>query len=466
MQKIMKQSTRGGAGAHRGVVSAVVVGLCVAMGLPASTATGQDLTVTAPAQDHAIVLTGGTVHLPDRDIEKGIVVFGGGEITTVGDATALARMSFSEDTEFINVAGQHVYPGLIAPMTRLGLIEVGAVRATHDYDELGEATPEVRAIVAVNPDSTIIPVTRSNGVLLAGVFPQGDVVPGRASVIKLEGWTWEDMSATADPKTDAGLVINWPAARVNTNRWTGKADDDREEQRRWSIADLRELFDSARAYASAKDHRPGGATDLRLEALIPILEGRQRAFINANDVEQIQDAVAFAIEQGIDMVLTGGRDATLCADLLIEHDIPVIVQGTHRFPKRADSPHDAPYSLPARLRDAGVKFAINSADRDGNIRNLPHEAAMAARYGLTDREAVNAITIDAAEALGVADRYGSLEAGKAATLVVTDGNILDIPTNPTMAFVDGRRIDLSNKQTKLRDKYEERYLQTGDLLGE
>ena len=351
-------------------------------------ATAQDLTVTAPPQDHPVVLAGGTVHtVSGETIEDGVVIFNEGEITNITTADALRRMSFTEDTEIIDVRGARVYPGLIASMTRLGLTEVGAVRATHDYNELGAMTPEARAIVAVNPDSTIIPVTRTGGVLLAGVFPQGDPIPGRASIIRLEGWTWEEMAATGDPRTDAGLVINWPSARTRADRWTGKVSNDREKSRKQTIAALHEFFDDARSYMEKKDRRPGDPEDLRFEAVIPVLKGNMPAFINASDVEQIHDAVGFANRHGLRMVLTGGRDAPLCADLLIENDIPVIVAGTHTWPKRADAPHDDAYTLPARLRDAGVKFALNGADRDGNIRNLPHEAAMAARYGLTDDEA-------------------------------------------------------------------------------
>ncbi|HHN77272.1 MAG TPA: imidazolonepropionase [Phycisphaerales bacterium] len=421
-------------------------------------ATAQDLIPAAPPQRGGVILAGGTVHTVSGDtIENAALGFRDGTINMLAPASILKTISLTPDTEIIDITGKHVYPGIIAAITRLGLTETEAVRATHDYDETGDFTPEVRAVVAVNPDSTLIPVARLNGVLLAGVWPSGGRVPGRVGVIRLDGWTWQDMTV----RDDAGLVLNWPAVRPRPDRWTGKPKPDAADRVIDRLDAINRFFDAAAAYAKAHAADPDAPRDLRLEAVAPYLEqtADHRLLIHANDYDQIVSAVTFASRRGLSAVIVGGRDAPLCADLLKANGIPVIVDGVYRFPKRADSPHDEAFALPARLHDAGVRFCIAGADRDGNVRNLPYEAAMAARFGLDRDEAIRAITLSAAEILGIADTFGSIEQGKSATLIVTTGDILEIPTNTTLAYIDGRRIDLRSKQTELRDKYTEKYRQ-------
>ena len=285
----------------------------------------------------------------------------------------------------------------------------------------------------------------------------------RASVIRLDGWTWEDMTV----RPDAGLVVNWPGVRARSSMW---GSDDRGAQRRiqQSLDEMRDYWDTAAAYAAARAADASHPKDLRLEAMRPYLGDRERSssgthrvLVAADDYDEIVSAVSFGAKRGIPMAIVGGRDAPLCADLLIEHDVPVIIDGVYRFPKRADSAHDEAYTLAARLHDAGVRFCISGADRDGNVRNLPYEAAMAARFGLDPEQAVRAITLTPAEILGVADRYGSLEQDKSATLIVTTGDVLEIRSNVAHAFIDGRRVSLKSKQTELRDKYVEKYRQLG-----
>jgi imidazolonepropionase-like amidohydrolase len=435
----------------------------------AGVAGAQDLLPAAPAQDHGIILTGGTVHtVSGETIENGVVGFNDGAITMLGDASMMQIVQLAPGTEVIDISGHHVYPGLVAAHTQLGLTETQSVRATNDMNEIGSFNPEVRAEVAVNPDSTLIPVARLNGVLLAGVMPTGGRIAGRASVIRLDGWTWEDMSVRAD----AGLVINWPGVRAGGSLWGG---DDRGADRRIrrSLDEIRDYFDTAAAYAAARDADAAHPRDLRLDAMRPYLGDAHgaaavssggeapRVLVAADDYDQIVSAVSFGAKRGIAMAIVGGRDAPLCAELLIEHDVPVIIDGVYRFPKRADSPHDEAYTLASRLHDAGVRFCISGADRDGNVRNLPYEAAMAARFGLDRDQAVRAITLTPAEILGVADRYGSLEQGKSATLIVTTGDVLEITSKVAHAFIDGRRVSLKSKQTELRDKYVEKYRQLG-----
>ncbi len=438
--------------------------LTIILAIVASAAIGlaQDLLPASPPQTGGVMLVGGTVHtVSGETIENGVVGFRDGRITVVADAAIMSRISLTDDTRVIDIAGRHVYPGLIAAATRLGLTETESVRATHDYNETGGFTPEVRAVVAVNPDSTLIPVARLNGVLLAGVAPSGGRIPGRAGVIRLHGWTWEDMTVRAE----AGLVLAWPSVRTNQGPWRSERGDDEDRIKR-DLDAISRFFDDAGAYARAVDAGADLPVDLRLSAMRPYLgeasgEGARPVFIAADDYDQIVSAVSFAQARGLRAVIVGGRDAHLCTELLKAADTAVVIDGTYRFPKRADSPHDEAYALPARLHAAGVRFCITGSDRDGNVRNLPHEAGMAARYGLEPAAAVRAITLGAAEILGVAEDYGSLEQGKSATLIVTTGDVLEITTNLEHAFIEGRSIDLRSKQTDLRDKFVEKYRQLG-----
>lgn len=425
-----------------------------------SAAAAQDLLPKSPPQRGPVWIVGATVHpVSGPPIRDAVLAFEDGIITELRPRPAGWRPPAG--AEIIDGDGLSVYPGMIAATTQLGLFEVGAVRATLDFNEVGEATPEVRGAVSVNPDSALLPVTRLNGVLLAGVFPTGGRVPGRASVIRLDGWTWEDMTVT----DDAGLVLSWPRMTPVTGWWVGRSES---EQRAEIAAELREidrLFDAAHAYHAARDADPDHAVDVRLEAMRGVVTAQRPLLINADDASQISAALAWVEQRGYRAVLVGGTQAHLAAAIIRRLDVPVIIPGTHRFPDRNDRPHDDAFTLPARLRDAGIRFCIDASDREGNIRNLPYEAALAARYGLTPEEAVEAITLAPARILGVADRYGSLEAGKSATLIVTDGSPLEITTSVLAAFIDGRRVLLEDKQTALRDKYEEKYRQLG-LLGD
>lgn len=417
-----------------------------------SAASAQDLVPAAPSQAEPIVLTGGDIHTIAGDIiERGAIRFDEGEVIDLGPAGEVDHAG----ARVIDVGGHRVYPGLVAARTQLGLIEISAVSATIDSYEIGSINPEVRSAVAVNPDSTLLPVARAGGVLLAGTFPNRGRIPGRAGVIRLDGWTWEDMTIDGD----AGLVVNWPRVRPRDDAWTDKPDAKEREEITEALAHFNEFSDAAEAYNDAKDAGESIPTDLRLDAMRPFVRGETPLLIDANDYDQIVSAVSWCADRGYRCVILGGRDAALCAPMLIEHGVPVILDGTHAFPKRADQAHSAAYELPARLHEAGVDFCIGSSSRASNVRNLPHEAAMAARYGLPPAEAVRAITAAPARILGLGNRYGTLEPGKSATLIVADGDILEITTRVAHAFIDGREIDLSNKQTELRDKYIEKYRQ-------
>jgi imidazolonepropionase-like amidohydrolase len=405
----------------------------------------QDLGVKAPPQSKRIVITNATLHPVAGEPVKATLVFDRGRITAIGGE--------APDGVVIDGTGKHVYPGFIAVDTRLGIWEVGAVRATHDFDEVGDLTPEVRAAVAVNPDSTILPVTRLNGVLLFAPFPRGGLIPGRASVMRIDGWTWEDMAVRAD----AGLVVRWPGRR---RRWRfGPVPDDAPDRSEQQRIQLGEAFARARAYHRARAANRDVPTDLRWEAMGPALKRERPVFFRAQSYDHIVGAVHFAVRHRLKAVIVGGRDAAQCIDLLKKHDVPVILGGVHRFPARSDSEYDEVYGLPAKLQKAGVTWCLASGERTGNERNLPYGAARAAAYGLDKASALRSITLSTAEILGIANDYGSLEKGKSATFFIADGDPLEVTTRIEKAFIDGREIALESKQTVLAWKYRQKYKQ-------
>jgi len=407
-------------------------------------------------QRRPIALVGGTIHtVAGASIPDGTLVFDGGRITQVGKAN---QVKIPADAEEISIEGKHVYPGLFDAHTNIGLVEINAVRATRDYSESGSINPNVKANVAVNPDSELIPVTRSNGVLLAVTAPRGGLISGRSAVLQLDGWTYEDLTL----KPDVGLHVNWPNMKPVLDWWVEKSPQEQLKERDEALTRLQKVFDDARAYQQAShDEQSRQAFDARLEALLPVLEGKLPLIVRADDLHQIQAAVAFAINQKVKLILFGGFDAPHCADLLDKHNIPVIVSAVYRLPRRRHDDYDAAYTLPSRLQKAGIKFCISGSGRFGasNVRNLPYHAATAAAFGLSRDEALKAISLYPAEILGVAEQVGSLESGKDATLFVADGDILETPTPVESAYVQGRQVELDDKHKRLWRKYQEKQRQ-------
>ncbi len=408
-------------------------------------------------QQRPIALVGATVHpVCAPAIPNGIVLFAEGKISAVG-----TNVDIPADAEQIAIsADKHVYPGLIDAYTDLGLVEVAAVRASRDQAEGGELNPNVKAQVALNPDSELIPVARSNGVLSVLTAPRGGLICGTSAVMNTDGWTWEDMTIAAP----VAMHLSWPRT-LPLPPFLAIADESREslvERREKALRALAQAVADSRAYAAAKQtpngpESPGARADSRWEAMLPVIEGRVPVIIAADELRQIQSAVAFAERERLRLVILGAYDAPRCAELLTKNDVPVIVGGVLRLPLRPSDAHDEPYTLPARLYAAGIRFCIASADEASNVRNLPYHAAMAAAYGLPKDEAMKAITLHAAQILGVGERLGSLEAGKDATLIVTDGDPLEVPTHVEIAFIQGRKVDLSDKQKRLWAKYQEKY---------
>lgn len=442
----------------------------------ASTAWGQDLTVKSPPQNLPVIIRHATAHpISGPAIPDSVIWLSKGKIEGVFTAADFANIERTASWQSpgpveIDATGKHVYPGMIAPYTQLGLDEIGMVEATHDYHETGAITPEVRAITAVNPDSTLLPVTRANGVLVAGVFPKNGLIPGQPAVIQLEGWTWEDMAV----EPSIGMAVEWPNMRPVSSWWMRTSEAEQKKQVRKAVDAIEGAFSTALSYFEARRENPRTPNDLRWDAMrgvisVPPAKGMMGltrqwpVFIVANDYDQITAAVTWAASAKLRVVIVGGMDAPLCADLLKQNNVSVIVLGTQRFPKRDDSAYNESFALPAKLKDAGIPFCIASGEETPHERNTPYAAGMATAHGLSQDDAIRAVTLSAAEILGVSGRLGSLEKGKDATLIVTTGSPIEVSTQITDAFIVGKRLDLSNKQTKLYEKYRERYRQMNEL---
>ncbi len=413
----------------------------------------------APAQKGVMYIKNATIHVGNGTvIENGTIQIKDGKIEKVGkDVTVPAS-----GAEVVDAKGKHVYPGLILPTSALGLIEINAVRATNDTREIGDMNPNVRSIVAYNTDSKVINTLRSNGVLAANVIPQGSFLAGSSSVVQLDAWNWED----AAMKTDAGMHLFMPSLmpRPSFGRGGGGAPGgpnagvtpgDPVKEGLEQIEKLKGFFKEAKAYNgnAAKDE-----TNLKYEAVKNLFTKKQKFYVHASTVKQMLVALDFVKEFGFDVVIVGGSESWQIADLLKQNNVSVILQQMHSLPTTTDDDVDQPYKTAAILQKAGVLFAISDDDAQTRGRNLPFNAGTAATYGLTKEEALAAITLNVAKIMGVADKTGSIEAGKEANIIISSGDILDMSTsNVTDAFIQGKKINLDDKQKQLNDRYEQKY---------
>ncbi len=417
----------------------------------------QSNVLPAPPQKGTIYIKNATIHVGNGQvIENGVIQIKEGKIAQVG-----ANLSIpAGEASVIDAKGKQVYPGLILPTSNLGLVEVSAVRATTDVREIGDLNPNVRSIVAYNTDSKVINTLRSNGILLANVVPQGSLVAGSSSVVQLDAWNWED----AAYKTDAGIHFYMPTLlpRPRFGRGSGggagnlgEGAPDPVKQGLEQVERIKAFFREAQAYHAAASHEE---TNLKFEAVKGMFEKKQKLYVHANTTKQILLALDFVKEFGFDVTIVGGSDSWQVADLLKQNNVSVILQQLHSLPTGEDDDVDQPYKAAAALQKAGVLFAISDDDSQTRGRNLPFNAGTAAAYGLTKEEALQAITLNAAKLLGVADRTGSIEVGKDANIVISEGDILDMRSSVvTDAFIQGRKIDLSDKQKQLNDRYNQKY---------
>jgi imidazolonepropionase-like amidohydrolase len=408
----------------------------------------------APAQSESILVLNGTAHLGTGDVlENSAIGFRDGKIDYVGFARSVDRARYDR---IIEAKGHHIYPGFIAPNSTLGLQEIGAVRATRDDEEVGTFKPHVRSIIAFNTDSEVTPTVRSNGVLMGQITPRGGVISGSSSFVHFDGWNWEDAAL----RTVDGIHLNWPSTH-HRHREDGTIDVRKRKTYDQERHEIQRFFTEAKAYAEDVKRPSSAVKDLRQEAMRGLFDGSLRLYVHADDVRQITEAVHFKRELGIrHMVIIGGYDAPLVADLLRDNNVPVMVHRLHSLPRFAEDDVDQPFRLAKELEDEGVLYCLQNAGgmEHMGVRNLPFYAGTAHAYGLTYEQAVQSITLNAAKIIGVDAFCGSLETGKDATLFISEGDALDMRTNyVTDAFIQGRSIDLDNRQRQLYRKYQTKY---------
>jgi imidazolonepropionase-like amidohydrolase len=394
-------------------------------------------------------------------IENGTVIIRGGKIVTVG-----ANVEVPADAQVIDAAGLEVYPGLFDPFTQMGLNEIGQVSATVDIVELGDFNPELVAATAVNPASAHIPVTRASGITHVisapgiGGFDQssGGFITGQASAFNLAGWTMDEMQI----RRSVAMVINWPSIRTRsfdfaTFSFKTKPYDEAKKEYDNKINELSDWLDRARHYAQVKEKGSPSLfeRDLKLEALIPVVEGKLPVLVVAGEARDIRNAVEFCAKQNLKMILADGSQAFKVKDLLKEKKIPVILGPTERTPDEEDMPYDQQLTQPEDLHAAGIPIALSSFGTAFS-RRLSQYAGTAVAYGLPYDEALKAVTINAAEMFGIADQIGSIQPGKIANLIVTNGDPLEIRTEIRYLFINGQLTSTGNRHRDLYEQYHKR----------
>jgi len=418
-----------------------------------------------PAKEYngLLFITNGTVHVGNGEVlENATVQISNGKIVKVGKDIAIP----ADGVKVFDAKGKQVYPGLILSSTDLGLKEIAnGVRGSNDYQEIGEFNPSVRSVVAYNTDSKVIGTLRANGILFAGITPEGGTISGTSSVVQLDAWNWED----AAYKYDNGIHLTMPSFIQRFGRrgggglppglagrfGAGADATDPTKQALEKVEEIKSFFRQAKAYLQETTHKE---TNLKFEATKGLFSRKQKLFVHADQVKQMLVAIDFEKDFGFDVVIIGASESFQIADLLKANNIAVILNQEHALPATEDDDVDQPYKTPASLQKAGVLFALNDTHDESRYRNLSFNAGTAATYGLTKEQALQAITLNAAKILGVDDRTGSIEVGKDGNIVVADGDILDMKSsNVVYAFIQGRQVSLDNKQKQLYERYKYKY---------
>jgi len=420
------------------------------------------LPICSSAPAATILLSEVTVHtVSGETLSLGQVLIKDRTIAAVGKTVAAGGATR------IDLTGQHLYPGMIALNTLLGLTEIGGVRATQDATEVGDYTPDVESWIAANPDSELIPVARANGIAYFQPAPQGGIVSGQSALVAVEGWTMEQRAV----KKPIALHVFWPRVELDTaprertrGKAKGKSIEEQAKERRARQRATEDFFEEAKAYARAKDAAANGSVSPperipAWEAMLPYVRGDLPIMVHADEVRQINAAVNWASTNDYKIILAGGRDAWITAGLLAEKKIPVVYAHTFTQPTRDTEPYDVHFKAPGVLSKAGVRVAFGLAPEGFNaplVRNLPYAAAQAVAFGLPEGEALKGLTLYPAQLAGVGDRLGSIEAGKEATLLATDGDLLDIRAKVKHLWIAGKEVSLESRHTRLYEKYKNR----------
>ena len=416
------------------------------------TARAQETIYPVAKQQGITAITHATVHIGNGTVlNDATVLFENGKITNLGVGLAAPA-----GATVVDASGKQVYPGLILPSTNLGLVEVGSgVRGTNDYREIGDNNANIRSLVSYNTDSKIINNLRANGVLLAHIAPSGDLIEGQSSVVQLDAWNFEDAAYQADN----GQYISLPSFIVRARGGRGgmarPTEDNPLKGAMDRIEKIKTFFTEAKAYLAEKNHV---ANNLRFEAVRGLYSGKQKLFVRANEVKQMLVAIDLGKTFGFKVVIVGGSEAFQIANILAENNIPVIISNQHALPSTEDDDVDQPYKLPEQLSKAGVLFALNDENDKAKHMNISFNAGTAAAYGLSREEALTALTLNTAKILGIDYKTGSIEVGKDANIIISNGDILDMRGNAvTNAFIQGRAISLDNKQKQLNERYKAKY---------
>ena len=400
----------------------------------------------ADPQSEPIAITGTTVHIGNGEVmENATVKFDEGKITFVGDAS-----TSTEGHRVVDGSGKHLYPGIIMPSIRIGLEDISAVRPTRDYEEVGNVNPHIRSQIAFNTDSDILPTYRFNGILLAQVTPQGGLVAGTSSVMMLDGWNWEDATYLKD---DA-VHVNWPSKTFRPRWWLGETERRENKQYKTQVETLKQLIADSKSYAEID----GPEVNLKLKAMQGVLNG-SNLFVNANAAQEIVEAISTLKGLGIEnLVLTGGRDAFYVKDLLKEHGIPVVLDNIHRMPSREEEDVDFPFRLAGLLQKEGITVCLRHTGMLAGGRNLPFYAGTVAAYGVDKEEALKMITSNTANVLGIGDKTGTIEIGKDANMIISDGDLLDMKSSIiSYAVIQGREVIIEGKQQVLYERFKGKY---------
>lgn len=400
-----------------------------------------------------VLLANGVAHLGNGQvIENSYISFKDGKIDLVTDAR-LARIDPRTFDTTINLSGKHIYPSLIAPNCILGLQEAESIRATDDYSEVGQFNPHIRSLVAYNADSKILQTVKTNGVLYTQSTPRSGAVSGMSSILATDGWNWED----AVLKADDGVHVNFPKSIQKHGWWAEPQASDKNNKYTEQVNELTTFFENAWAYYKTENI---AEKNLRFDAMKGVFNGSKNLYIHADYVKDIIGAVNFANKFAIKkMVIIGGKDAYKVTKLLKENNVAVMLNRLHDLPELPEAETDLMYKLPYLLQKDSVMFCLqNQGDMEAmNARNIAFLAGTAAAYGLTKEQALQSITLNSAKILGVDNLIGSIEQGKLASIVVSDGDILDMKTNNIiLAYINGRSINLNNFQNDLRKKYSEK----------
>jgi imidazolonepropionase-like amidohydrolase len=417
------------------------------------TATSFAQITPAPAQTAAYTIMNGTAHIGNGEvIENSVIVLEDGKISIIADA---ATVRMQPKGEVIDATGKHIYPGMIAANTTLGLVEVDAVGASDDQREIGTYNPHIRSIIAYNAESKIVETMRPNGILLAQVTPRGGRISGQSSVVQLDAWNWEDSAV----RMDDGIHMNWPRSFSRSGSWPNYGPIEPSKEYDEQVEELRIFISKARAYAGNDDPEK---KDLKLAALDKVINGDANLYIHVSGEKAVVDVLAFAKANNLtnNLVLVGAEGSEKIAADIAAANVPVLAARVHSLPSREDEDYDMPYKFPKLLADAGVLVGLeNSGSMERHqVRNVPFYAGTVAGYGLDLEKALMMVTLNPAKILGIDQDYGSLEQGKSATLFISEGNALDMRTNKlTRAFIDGRDVSLNTRQKELYDRYMEKY---------